>query len=100
MLRRLLFVVPACLGALLVFNSSSTHAQERRVKPAQKSARVVERGQNHSRWETVSDVVDPFSGETIQQTNSYPKFLIGEGESTYFDVFLPIFTLLKVVTRL
>jgi len=77
MTRRILLVVPACVGALLLFNISTSHAQLRDAGRTQKSARVVERGQNHSRWESVVEITDPRTNEKIQRTNSYVQLETG-----------------------
>ena len=69
-------------GLLLVsLGTLPLGAQQRaavdRLRPVEKSARVIERGPHHARWETVRDVTDPATGETIASTNSYVQLETG-----------------------
>jgi hypothetical protein len=65
------------LPALVSLPAGSAWSQQREALPELKSARVVERGSHHAKWETVQEVADPISGETISVTNSYVQLETG-----------------------
>ena len=52
-------------------------AQQRANRPVEKSARVIERGAHHATWETVRELADPLTGETVSVTNSYVQLESG-----------------------
>jgi hypothetical protein len=65
------------LPALVSLPAGSAWSQQREALPELKSARVIERGSHHAKWETVQEVADPISGETVSVTNSYVQLEIG-----------------------
>lgn len=68
-----------CSSSLLLV-TLHTHplpAQERAGQAVEKSARVIERGAHHAKWESVREVVDPESGQTVSVTNSYVQLETG-----------------------
>lgn len=71
------FLTVLLLPALVSLPAGSAWSQQREALPEIKSARVVERGSHHAKWETVQEVADPISGETISVTNSYVQLETG-----------------------
>lgn len=63
------------LAALLW--SPSLHAQQPADRSVEKTARVIERGAHHAKWETVREVADPLTGKTVSVTNSYVQIEVG-----------------------
>ena len=81
MLRRHNYVVPCLVGTLFasIFSSVESQAQvlSRVTERVKTPARVVERGQNYAKWESVIEITDPINGESIQRTNSYFQIEVG-----------------------
>ena len=77
MKRRCLPVVAVCLMASLLSNTGMSAAQLTTSSRIKAPARVMERGQNHARWESVVEVTDPFTNEVVQKTNSYVQLETG-----------------------